>query len=145
MCIGCGNCIKACTHDARIGIDDTEEFFRDLRRGERIVAVAAPAIAANFPDTYLNINSWLKSCGVKAIFDVSFGAELTVKSYLEHVKANNPKTVIAQPCPAIVTYVEVYQPELIPHLAPADSPMLHTIKMVKEYYPEYRDHKVMVL
>ncbi len=145
MCIGCGNCIKACTHEARIGIDDADVFFNDLRRGEKIVAVAAPAIAANFPDTYLNINAWLKNIGVKAIFDVSFGAELTVKSYLEHVKSNSPKTVIAQPCPAIVTYIETYQPELIQYLAPADSPMLHTVKMVKEYYPEYRDHKVLVL
>ena len=48
----------------------------------------APAIASNFPDTYLNINGWLRSLGVEAVFDVSFGAELTVKSYLEHIKAN---------------------------------------------------------
>ncbi len=145
MCIACGNCIKACTHEARVGIDDFEEFLRDLRAGKKIVAVAAPAVAANFPDLYLNLNSWLKSLGVKAVFDVSFGAELTIKTYLEHVKANNPKTVISQPCPAIVTYIEIYQPELIPYLAPADSPMLHTIKMIKEYYPQYKDHKTVVL
>ncbi len=83
--------------------------------------------------------------GVAACFDVSFGAELTVKSYLEHLQKNHPKTVIAQPCPAIVAYIELYRPELLPHLAPADSPMLHTIKMIREYYPQYRGHKVAVL
>ncbi len=53
--------------------------------------------------------------------------------------------VIAQPCPAIVTYLQIYQPELLPHLAPADSPMLHTIKMVREFYPQFRGHKVAVI
>ncbi len=110
-----------------------------------MIAFVAPAIASNFPDTYLNINGWLRSLGAAAVFDVSFGAELTVKSYLEHVKANQPDCVIAQPCPAIVNYIEIYKPELLPYLAPADSPMLHAIRMVKEYYPEYRGHKIAVI
>ena len=144
-CIGCGACLTACTHGARTGIDDTSRFIEDLRHGTPMVAVVAPAVAANFPDRYLNLNGWLKSAGVAAAFDVSFGAELTVKSYLEHVAKANPKCVIAQPCPAIVTYIQIYQPELLPYLAPADSPMLHTVRMIREYYPQYRNHRVAIL
>ena len=70
-----------------------------------IVAVVAPAVASYFPNQYLKLNGWLKSLGVRAFFDVSFGAELTIKSYLHHIESNHPKTVIAQPCPAIVTYI----------------------------------------
>lgn len=145
LCIGCGQCLEACTWHARTIIDDTERFFSDLRRGVPMVTVVAPAIAASFPMTYLNLNGWLKQQGVSANFDVSFGAELTIKSYLDHIQRNNPKTVIAQPCPAIVTYIELYKPELLEYLAPADSPMLHTVKMIKEFYPQYRDHKVAIL
>lgn len=145
LCIGCGQCLHACTWGARTIVDDTQKFFTDLRNGTPMVTVIAPAIAASFPTTYLNLNGWLKQQGVSANFDVSFGAELTIKSYLEHVKANNPKTVIAQPCPAIVSYIELYKPELLEYLAPADSPMLHTVKMIKEFYPQYRDHKVAVI
>lgn len=145
LCIGCGQCLKACTWGARTIIDDTERFFSDLKRGVPMVTVIAPAIAASFPTTYLNLNGWFKKVGVSANFDVSFGAELTIKSYLEHVKANNPKTVIAQPCPAIVSYIELYKPELLEYLAPADSPMLHTVKMIKEFYPEYKGHKVAII
>jgi len=145
LCIGCGQCIKACTWGARVLIDDTNRFLHDALSGVPIVAVVAPGIAASFPNMYLNFNGWLKSIGVSAVFDVSFGAELTIKSYLEHVKANNPKAVIAQPCPAIVNYIEIHRPELIQYLAPADSPMLHTIKMVKEFYPQYANHKVVVI
>jgi len=145
LCIACGNCIKSCTHDARVGIDDFKSFMEYIKYNKDVVAIAAPAVAANFPEKYLNLNGWLKSIGVQAVFDVSFGAELTIKSYLEHVKENKPKAVIAQPCPAIVTYIEIYRPELLKYLAPADSPMLHTIKMIKEYYPQFRNHKVAVL
>jgi iron only hydrogenase large subunit-like protein len=144
MCIGCGSCIKACTHGARYEIDDFEQFAIALERKSPVVAIVAPAVAANFPNQYLQLNGWLKSIGVEAVFDVSFGAELTVKSYLEHLKSS-PKAVIAQPCPAIVSYIEIYKPELIPYLAPADSPMLHTIKMIKEYYPKYAQHQVVVI
>ncbi len=145
LCIGCGMCLAACQHGARVPVDDTERFLQDLRAGTKMVAIAAPAVAVSFPDRSLQLNGWLKAMGVAAIFDVSFGAELTVKSYLEHVKQNHPRAVIAQPCPAIVTYIELYRPELLPYLAPADSPMLHTIRMVREYYRQYAGHKVVVL
>ena len=146
MCIGCGRCLEACVHDARYYIDDFEYMLNSIAKKEKVIAIAAPSIAANFTNNnYLRLNSWLKSLGVSAIFDVSFGAELTVKSYLEYIKENQPKTLIAQPCPAVVSYIEIFRPELLEYLAPIDSPMLHAIKMVKEFYPEYSDYKVMAL
>ena len=144
LCIGCGNCIKACTHDARYGVDNSGDFFAALEYGEKMIAVVAPAAAASFQE-YERLNTWLLSIGVRACFDVSFGAELTVKSYLEYIKSAKPRTVIAQPCPALVTYVQIYQPELLPYLAPAQSPMLHTIVMIREYYPEFRDASIAVI
>ncbi|MFP3089764.1 methyl-accepting chemotaxis protein [Treponema sp. TIM-1] len=145
ICIGCGNCIHACTHQARVIVDDSAEFFSALDKKEKIIAIVAPAVASNFPGRYLNLNGYLKSRGVEAIFDVSFGAELTVFSYIKHIQAAAPPFCIAQPCPAIVTYIEIYHPELLPYLAPADSPMLHIIKMIREYYPQYKNHRIAVL
>lgn len=145
MCIACGACIKACTHNARSYRDDIEQFIRDIEDNKKIVAIVAPAIASNFPETYLNVNGMLKSMGVEAVFDVSFGAELTIKSYLAHLEEEKPKSIISQPCPAIVTYIEIYKPELLPYLAPADSPMVHTMKMIKNFYPQYAQHKIAVL
>lgn len=111
LCLGCGAYIDACKHEARKPIDDFEVFLRAVKTDSNMVAVVAPAAASNFSDQYLHINGWLESLGVKAVFDVSFGAELTVKSYIEHIKKNNPATVIAQPCPALVTFIEIYHPE----------------------------------
>ena len=144
-CIGCGSCIDACEHNARQPLDDWDLFFDAVQKKEKIVAIVAPAAAASFDGNLMNLNGFLQSLGVKACFDVSFGAELTVYSYLQHVKKNNPKMVIAQPCPVVVNYLELYQPELLEYLAPADSPMLHTIKMISAFYPEYTGYKVAVV
>jgi iron only hydrogenase large subunit-like protein len=145
MCLGCGACIKACTHEARNYVDDTGKFLQALSQKTKMVAVVAPAIASNFVDTYLKINSLLKEMGVEAVFDVSFGAELTVKSYVDHIVKNKPKAVISQPCPAIVTYIQIYKPELIQYLAPTDSPMVHMMKMIRTYYTKFATHKIVVI
>lgn len=145
MCLGCGACIKACSHDARTFLDDTEKFIDALNHKEKMVAIVAPAIASNFPGEYLKINTLLKELGIEAIFDVSFGAELTVKSYIDHIENNKPKAVISQPCAAIVTYIQIYKPELLHYLAPVDSPMVHTMKMIKTYYTKYSNHKIAVI
>ena len=143
LCLGCGHCIQACEHGARIGLDDTQIFFDDLKRKEKIVAIVAPAVAANFKGKQLNLNTWLKSIGVAAVFDVSFGAEITTKAYVEYFKKANPKLLISQPCPALVTWMELYHPDLVKYLVPVDSPMANTIIMIKEFFPEYRDYKVV--
>lgn len=145
LCIGCGRCITVCTHNARIGIDDTEEFFQKLKFGTKFVSIVAPAIAGSFGGEYLKFNGFLKSIGVEANFDVSYGAELTVKSYIDYIKENKPELVISQPCPALVNYIEIYRPELIPFLAPADSPMMHTVKMIRAFYPEYKDYPIVAV
>lgn len=145
LCVGCGACIRTCDHDARYGLDDFDTFMSAHIGKKDIVAIVAPAIAANFPDQYLNFNGWLKSIGVKACFDVSFGAELTVKSYLEAIKKKNLKNVIAQPCPALVGYIEVYLPELLSTLAPADSPMMHTMKMVNNFYDKHKNSEFLIV
>lgn len=145
MCIGCGQCISACTHKARLIVDDTRSMLAALSKGEHIVAIVAPAIACNFPEQYLRFNGWLKSMGIAAVFDVSFGAELTIKTYLDYVEKANPECVIAQPCPALVSFIELYHPELLKYLSPGDSPMMHTMKMIREFYPKYRYHKIAVI
>jgi iron only hydrogenase large subunit-like protein len=144
LCIACGSCLSACTHEARQSIDDTGKFLRALQFNEPMVAVVAPAVASNFPEHYLNLNGWLKHMGITAVFDVSFGAELTIKSYLEHAKSD-PGTIIAQPCPAIVSFIEIYRPELLDYLAPAHSPMSHTMQMIRKFYPQYSRHKMAVI
>ena len=123
-CIACGACIDACEHGAREFADDTERFFTDLARGERISILVAPAFKANYPEEYERVLGGLKSLGVNRIINVSFGADITTWGYLNYVKKYNFTGGISQPCPAIVGYIERYIPELIPKLFPVQSPMM---------------------
>jgi iron only hydrogenase large subunit-like protein len=148
-CIGCGACLTVCQTGAREIQDDFESFIQTHKK-ERVVAIVAPSIVTMFKDdseSYLKFNSFLKEqFNVKAVFDVSFGAELSTRGYINYIE-NNPdkKTVITQPCPSLVNYIEKYKPELLTHLAPVDSPMLCTIKYIKEFYTKYKNYKILVV
>ena len=144
-CIGCGRCLSACQHQARHFTDDLEVFLQAAAQQRRLIAIVAPSVVSNFPEHYLNLNGWLRQLGVEAVFDVSFGAELTARSYAEHLQREPQRMLIAQPCPAVVSYIQIYQPELIEYLAPIDSPMLHTIKAVRQFFPQYAEHEVVAL
>lgn len=131
-CIHCGECIKVCPHDARGFNDDTEEFFNDLKAGKKISIIAAPAIKVDI-DNYKKLFGYFKSMGVNYIYDVSLGADITVWAYLRTAESKKLKSIISQPCPAVVNYIQKYQPELIEYLAPIQSPMLCTAIYMKKY------------
>lgn len=123
-CVACGACFDVCEHQAREYEDDTERFFKDLRQGEKISVLIAPAFKANYPEEYEAVLGGLKELGVNRFISVSFGADITTWGYLNYVKKNNFLGGISQPCPAVVRYIEHYIPELIPRLFPVQSPMM---------------------
>lgn len=131
-CIHCGKCIQACDHSARGFNDDSDDFFKDLTLGKEISVIVAPSIRVNIPN-YKKLFGHFKSIGVNFIYDVSFGADITVWAYLKAIKENNLSSIIAQPCPAIVNYMEKYENILINQLAPIHSPMLCTAIYMKKY------------
>lgn len=99
-CIACGGCIDACEHGAREFNDDTERFFEDLRRGEKISLLVAPAFKANYMEEYESVLGGLKKLGVNRIISVSFGADITTWGYLNYVEKYHFTGGISQPCPA---------------------------------------------
>lgn len=131
-CVLCGKCIEVCDHDARDYVDDTGRFFEDLEKGKKISVIAAPSIRVNFPD-YENLFGYLKARGVNVIYDVSFGADITTWAYFKAIREKNLSSVIAQPCPSIVSYIEKYRNELIRYLAPIHSPMMCTAIYLRKY------------
>lgn len=123
-CIACGACFDVCEHNAREYRDDTERFFEDLKRGEPISLLLAPAFKANYPEEYETVLGGLKQMGINRMISVSFGADITTWGYLNYVEKNHFLGGISQPCPAVVGYIERQAPELIPKLFPVQSPMM---------------------
>ena len=131
-CVACGACFDVCEHGAREYQDDTERFFADLKKGEKISILLAPAFKANYPKEYEAVLGGLKKLGVNRIISVSFGADITTWAYLNYVKKNNFLGGISQPCPAVVGYIERNIPELLPKLFPVQSPMMCTAIYAKK-------------
>lgn len=131
-CISCGRCIEVCQHKARYFEDDTIRFFNDLNAGKPISVITAPSIRANFLD-YKKILGYLKHLGVNVIYDVSFGADITTWAYLKYIKESNVKSLISQPCPVVVNYIEKYKHDLIKYLAPIQSPAMCTAVYLEKY------------
>ncbi len=131
-CISCGECILICDHGARTYEDDTIRFFDDLEKGENVSVVVAPAMRSNF-DNMEKIFGFLKSKGVNLIYDVSLGADLCTWAYVNTIKSNPSPTIIAQPCPTVVSYIEKFLPEALPYLSPVQSPVICISILLKKY------------
>ena len=132
-CIACGACFDVCKHKAREFNDDTERFFADLAKGERISILLAPAFQANYPQEYETVLGGLKQAGVNRIISISFAADITTWGYINFIQKYNFLGGISQPCPAVVGYIERYTPELIPKLFPVHSPMMCGAVYAKKY------------
>ena len=130
-CIACGACLSVCQHQAREYCDDTDRFFSDLKNGNPISLIVAPAFRTNFEDAP-SILAWLKSLGVSVIADVSLGADICTWAHIRYIEQRRPRTLITQPCPAIVRYITQYRTRLIDKLSPVHSPMLCTAVFMKK-------------
>ena len=131
-CICCGVCIGACRHNARYFTDDTERFFEDLSKGVKISLIAAPSIRTNLP-MWKRLFTYLKQAGVDKIYDAALGADICIWSHIKHFEINPESRLITQPCPVIVNYLEMYQPEILKYLSPVHSPMACTAIYMMDY------------
>lgn len=132
-CIRCGACVRACTHGARGYQDDQEQFLQDLKAGQEIVVIAAPAIKIAFDGNWRHVLQWLRNQGVQKIYDVGFGADICTWAHLRYLQAHPGTKVISQPCAAVVNYVQRHKPELIPRMSPVHSPMLCLAVYIRKY------------
>jgi len=131
-CIACGECIDVCQHNARTYTDDLEVFLSDLRRGERISVMIAPAIRANREELGRLI-AWLRKLGAVKVHDVSLGADLCIWAHIRYMQSHPNSHIITQPCPAIVNYILKYHPDLVRYLSPVHSPMACSAVYMKKY------------
>lgn len=147
LCIGCGECIRACAekgHNARYGVDDFAEFIQDLNAGVPLGVLIAPAAAVNYHPWFPQLVTALRQIGVRNVFDVSFGAEITTYLYVKALEAGVKTPIIAQPCPAVVNYIETYRSDLLPYLAPTHSPTIDAAIWLKAQ-PEFKNLKLVFL
>ncbi|MCR4991356.1 MAG: EAL domain-containing protein [Lachnospiraceae bacterium] len=135
-CINCGNCVEVCNKQAREFIDDTEDFFKAVRSDLKVSVLIDPSFYILYKDKANGILGYLKESGVNKIYDVGFGAEIAAYMNAQYIKEHedDPKRAfILNYCPAVVSYIERYRPEMIDMMIPVQSPAISTAIYVKKY------------
>ncbi|HPF21232.1 MAG TPA: sigma 54-interacting transcriptional regulator [Syntrophomonas sp.] len=142
LCIGCGRCVEACVKShggnseksARYIIDDAQQFSKDIGKKD-IYCLVAPSAQSNFD--LKKLIAGLRKLGAKGVYDVSLGAEISVAACHEAIQSGTAKLpMIANPCPAVVRYIELEHPDLIEYLAPVGSPLHCLAVYVRSLHPE---------
>jgi signal transduction histidine kinase/iron only hydrogenase large subunit-like protein len=134
-CIGCGNCVMVCSQSAKQVINTVDEVKRLIASKSDVAACIAPSFPAEFPEiSYKTLVGMIRSLGFSSVHEVGFGADLVAERYSRLVKESRKKRYIASNCPAIISYIEKYHPELVDSLAPIVSPMVATARALRSIY-----------
>ncbi len=135
-CVACGNCTKVCSQGAKVFLNTTDQVQKLLESSEKTAAIVAPSFPAEFPDTgdYRNLIGMIRALGFDYVSEVSFGADLVAHRYRKLISEAGDKNYISSDCPAIVSFIRFYHPDLTENLVPVVSPMLAMTRVMREKY-----------
>ena len=125
-CIACGNCTKVCSQGAKVFMNTIPQVEKLLMSDRPVYALLAPSFVAEFGDLddHTMLVGMIRALGFSKVFEVGFGADLVAKEYRKLLLHSGNRGYITSDCPAIVSFIEKYHPEIIKHLAPVVSPMV---------------------
>ncbi|MCL5035720.1 MAG: ATP-binding protein [Chloroflexi bacterium] len=133
-CIDCGYCVRACSLNAKQVKSGLEKTRKLLSSGKPLTALVSGSFPAAFPfHKYGQVIEAFKTLGFGRVVETAFGANLIKREYIRLMQDEKYPVLISSLCPALVKYIEKYQPDLVKYLAPVVSPMTATARYVKQY------------
>ncbi|MGM0567970.1 MAG: NADH-dependent [FeFe] hydrogenase, group A6 [Elusimicrobiota bacterium] len=148
-CIRCGQCSAHCPTGAIFEYDETPKAWEALTdKDMHCVVQIAPAVRVTVgeafgyePGTNLTgkLYTLLRRIGFKAVFDTSFGADVTIVEEASEFKDKVLKSpdklpLITTCCPAWVDFMEKFYPDMINHFSSCKSPHQILGVLSKTYY-----------
>lgn len=149
-CVSCGGCISVCPTGALREKDNIERVLEALRNDKLEVVVSyAPATRVTIGEEFgyrdgenvsNKLNSALRLLGFKEVFDITFGADMTIleegEEFISRLKSKTNLPLMTSCCPAWVNFIQNFYPEYINNLSSVKSPMGITGSLYKTYYCE---------
>ena len=150
-CVRCGQCSNHCPTGAIVEKDDTAKVWQVLQDPEKFcVAQIAPAVRVAIGEAFGlgsgtvltgKIYALLRRLGFKAVFDTSFGADVTImeegSEFIErfvHGKSELP--LITTCCPSWVDHMEKFFPDMLGNFSSCKSPHQIVGVLAKTYYAQ---------
>ncbi len=132
-CIACGTCIRECPQQAKTFRNDIDTARRLIDEGHFVAASIAPSFSAVFNKWQRSrLASALRALGIRYVGQTSHGAYQISLQSQKLAEEDTTRPHIATACPALVNYIEKYQPELVDYLLPLVSPMVAHARLLKE-------------
>ncbi len=155
ICINCGQCVLSCPMGALTAKFDYKTVLNLVKDTNKVVAVSlAPAVRVSLgeelgfdvgTDLENLLPSILREIGFTYVFDVTFGADITVieeaTELIERLKIGGTLPMFTSCCPAWMKYARLFHPELEPHISSTKSPIGIESTLIKTYYKEMHDIK----
>lgn len=149
ICIHCGQCTNLCPTEAVHERLDYLKVKSELERKDIVKIISiAPAVRVAIGEAFSlgeenyegKIVSGLKKIGFDYVFDVTFGADLTIMEeameLVNRIKNKGSLPMFTSCCPAWVQYTEIFYPEFLPNLSSCKSPITMQSTMIKTYFAE---------
>ena len=135
-CIGCGNCMTVCNQTAISFVSDKQRVLAMLRGAEPVAAICDPAISGEFVDItdYRKFVAMIRALGFRLVTEMAFAVDLLSAKYKALFDDFKGKYYISTKCPALIRYVELFQPDLDDNLVPFLPPHVIMSKVLHQKY-----------
>lgn len=131
-CIACGTCIRECPQGAKSYRDDVDRAARLVAGGGPVAASVAPSFAALFNEwERKRLPSALRKLGFRHVAETAVGAFTVAQATAEAVRAAPGRPQLCTACPAVVSLIEQYHPDLAGALVPVCSPMIAHARQIR--------------
>ena len=139
-CIFCGSCMRECPFGAMMDKGQLVDVIKHIMAGKKVVAMYAPALAAQFRAGPGQLEGALKEAGFYKTFEVARGADITAdkeSAEFEERMERGDILMTTSCCPAYVRAVRIHVPALADCISDTRSPMHYTAEFAKKEDPEY--------
>lgn len=149
-CVKCGQCVAHCPTGAEVEQDDIPKAWAALQNPDKYCVVQiAPAVRASIGEAFgytgknftKKLYALLRRLGFKAVFDTSFGADVTIMEEASEfeerfVRGTRPLPLITTCCPSWVDFMEKFHTDMIEHFSSCKSPHEILGVLSKTYYAQ---------
>ncbi len=148
-CMQCGQCVLVCPTGALMEHSEIDLVDKAMKEGKFVVCQVAPAVRATIAEEFgekigsngtKKMIAALRRLGFSRIFDVNFGADLTImeegNELIHRIKNGGVLPQITSCSPGWMNYMEYFYSDLIPNVSTCKSPHQMQGAITKSYFAQ---------